>query len=121
MHACLGAITDGINAELIRTDGGSLLGIRVSWSWSSSLPVECFQSATVVLSHNTGRIHRMLNNISRSNSVEYFKLVCNQMYTPTVRATLSGIQEFENGNALFFGGTASAHLKTFTVIQLSLT
>ena len=39
------------------------------------------------------------------------------MYRPTVRATLSGIQEFENRNALFFGSTASAHLKMFMVIH----
>ena len=38
----LGDITDGVNDELIRTDSGLLLGIRVSWSWLSSDPVECF-------------------------------------------------------------------------------
>ena len=107
MHACLGGITDGVNAELIRTDGGFLLGIRVSWSWSSSVPTDCFQSPIVELSKNTGQIefHRTLNIISRNNSVEYFNLDCNQMYRPRVRATLRDIHEFEDGNALFFGGT----------------
>ena len=59
----------------------------------------------VELSHNTGEIRKTLNINSRNNSVEYFDLVCNQMYRPIVRATLRDIQEFENGNALFFGGT----------------
>ena len=102
MYACLGGITDGVNAELIHTDGGFLLGIRVSWSWSSSVPTDCFHSPVVELSYNTGRIRKIHNIISRNNSVEYFNLVCNKMYSPTVRATLRDIQDFENGN---FGGT----------------
>ena len=128
MHACLGGITDGVNAELIRTNDGFFLGIRVSWSWSSSVPTDCFQSPVVDLSNNTGQIRKTLNIISRNNSVEYFNLVCNQMYRPIVRATLIDIQEFEIGNALFFGGITtclyfvySQYQEIFTVIQDSLT
>ena len=99
IHVCLGGITDGVNAELIHTNSGFLLGIRVSWSWSSSVPTDCFQSPIVELSHKT------LNIISCNSSVEYFDLDCNQMYRSIVRATFRNVQEFENGNALFFGGT----------------
>ena len=105
MYACLGGITDGVNAELIHADGGILLGIRVSWTWSSSMPVECFQSPVVELSYITNQFRKTLNFTSRNNSVEFFDLVCNQLYTPTVRATFRYIALRENGNALFFGGT----------------
>ena len=83
MHICLGGVTDGINAELIRADGGILLGIRVSWSWLSSVPAECFQSLVVELSYITKQTCKTLNFTSRNNSVEFFDLVCNRMYTPT--------------------------------------
>ena len=105
MYAWLGGITDGVNAELIRADSGILLGIRVSWSWSSSVPAECFQSPVVELSYITNQFRKTLNFTSRNNSVEFFDLVCNQMYTPTVRATFRDIAFRGNGNALFFGGT----------------
>ena len=108
----VGGIIDGVNAELIRTDGGSLLGIRVSWSWSSSVPVECFQSPVVELANGTGRIRKTLDIISHNNSVEYFGLDCNQMYRPIVKATFRGVQDFENGNALFFGGS---YIATFCI------
>ena len=105
MHACLGGITDGVNAELIRADSGILLGIRVLWSWLSSVPAECFQSPVVELTYITKRISKTLNFTSCNNSVEFFDLVCNQMYTPTVRATFRDIPLRDNGNALFFGST----------------
>ena len=105
MYACLGGITDGVNAELIRADSGILLGIRVSWTWSSSVPAECYQSPVVELSYITKQICKTLNFTSRNNSVEFFDVVCNQMYTPTVRATFIDIPLHDNGNALFFGGT----------------
>ena len=105
MHVCLGGITDGVNAELIRADSGILLGIRVSWTWLSSVPAECFQSPVVELSYITNQFRKTLNFISRNNSVEFFDLVCNQLYTPTVRVTFIDIALRDNGNALFFGGT----------------
>ena len=102
MHACLGGITDGVNAELIHADSGILLGIRVSWSWLSSVPAECFQSPVVELSYIiTKQFHKTLNFTSHNNSVEFFDLVCNQMYTPTVRATFRNIPLHDNGNACF--------------------
>ena len=55
MHVCLGGITDGVNAELICADSGILLGIRVSWSWVSSVPAECYQSPVVELTYITKR------------------------------------------------------------------
>ena len=105
MHVCLGGITDGVNAELIRADNGILLGIRVSWTWLSSVPAECFQSPVVELSYITKQFRKTLNFTSHNNSVEFFDLVCNQLYTPTVRATVRDIVLRDNGNALFFGGT----------------
>ena len=108
MHVCLGSVTDGVNAELIRADSGILLGIRVSWSWVSSVPAECFQSPVVELSYVTNQIRKIrktLNFTSRNNLVEFIDLVCNRMYTPTVRATVRDIVLHDNGNALFFGGT----------------
>jgi hypothetical protein len=64
-------ITDGVHAELIRSDSGLLLGIRVSWSWLSSDPLECFQSPEVQLLINTRiAIQRTLDSTSRNNSVE---------------------------------------------------
>ena len=52
------------------------------------------------------RIRRTLFT-SRNNSVEFSspELDCNQVCLPRVRATLSGIGRFENGNEIFFGGT----------------
>ena len=61
------------------------------------MPTDCFQSPVAELSNNTGQIRKTLNIISCNNSVEYFDLDCNQMYRSTVKATLGGIQEFENG------------------------
>ena len=91
---------------------GLLLGIRVSWSWLSSDPVECFQSPEVRLlpKLNVGvAIQKIPDSISRNNSVELnsIDLDCNQIYLPTVRATLSDIRKFDNGNEVFFGGTMS--------------
>ena len=107
----LGPITNGVHAELIHGDSGLLLGIRVSWSWLSSDPPECFKSPEVRLLkfNNIGfviQITLSLNSTSRNNSVEFndTDLDCNQRYLPTVRATLSDIQLFENGNEIFFGG-----------------
>ena len=106
LHACIGNITNGITTELIRTDTGLLLGIRVSWSWLADDPTECFQSPRVELSTNTGPLSKTLSSTSRNNSVEFLNLDCNQMYTPRVRATFGGQTPlFENGNPLFFGGT----------------
>ena len=106
LYACIGNITNGINAELIRTDTGLLLGIRVSWSWLSRIEIQCFQSPKVELSTNTGSLSKTLNSTSRNNSVDFLNLDCNQMYTPRVRATFGGqIELFENGNILFFGST----------------
>ena len=105
MYVCLGGITDGVNAELIRADSGILLGIRVSWSWLSSVPAECFQSPVVELSYVTKKFHITLEFTSRNNSVEFFDLVCNRMYTPIVRATVRDVPLHDNGNALYFGGT----------------
>ena len=99
-------ISDGISAELTCTDSDILLGIRVSWSWISDVPTECFQSPVVELSNSTGRIRKTLNSISCNNSVEFLNLDCNMMYAPTVRASIGGyVQLFKNGNALFFRST----------------
>ena len=106
-YVLLGNITDRVDAELIRSDSGLLLGIRVSWSWLSSDPVECFHSPTVELRPITGTaIQRTLDSISRNNSVEFntTELDCNQMYFLTLRATLSHIGQFQRGNDIFFGG-----------------
>ena len=108
----LGKLTDGIHAELIRSDSSVLLGIRVSWSWLSSDPVECFQSPEAQLTTNVGNtITRTLDSISRNNSVEFnaTDLDCNTIYFPKVRATLSGIRQLDDGNDLeiFFGGACS--------------
>ena len=109
----LGPITNGVHAELIRSDSGLLLGIRVSWSWLSSDSVECFKSPEVQLTPNVGmKVQRIVDSTSRNNSVEFniTDLECNKMYTSTVRAahtgigTPNGIQLFENGNDAFFGG-----------------
>ena len=68
----LGPITDGVHAELIHSDSGLLLGIRVSWSWPSSEPVECFQSPIVQLLPDIGiAIQKTLDSTSRNNSVEF--------------------------------------------------
>ena len=79
----------------------------MSWSWLSSEPVECFESPEVVLSGIT-QIQRTLNSTSRNNSVEFndTEVQCNQVYLPTVKATLRGRnnQLLENGNETFFGG-----------------
>ena len=80
----------------------------MSWSWLSSDPVECFQSPRVqLLSNFRIVIQKPLDSISRNNSVEFnsIDLDCNQMYSPRVRATLSTIERFENGNDTFFGGS----------------
>ena len=93
-----GNITDGVHADLIRSDNGLLLGIRVSWSWLSSDPPECFQSPEVQLSSNIGiAIQRTLDSTSHNNSVEYHntELDCNQMYLPIVRAINNGIRLFD--------------------------
>ena len=71
LYVFLGNITNGVKAELIHADSGSLLGIRVSWSWLSSDPVECFQSPEVELSTNLRRIRRTLNSTSHNSSVEF--------------------------------------------------
>ena len=99
----------GAHAELIRSDSGLLVGIRVSWSWPSSDPVECFKSPEVQLVHVPpigSPIQRPLHSRSRNNSIEFntTDLECNQMYLSRVRATLSDIRKFENGNEIFFGG-----------------
>ena len=107
----LGSITDhGVHAEVIRSDSGLLLGIRVTWSWLSSDPIECFQSPEVELFNNNRiAIQRPLDSTSRNNSVEFniTELDCNQMYFPRVRASLNNnaITRFEYGNEIFFGGT----------------
>ena len=106
----LGSITDGIDAELIHSDSGLLLGIRVSWSWLSSDPVECFQSPRVqLLDNNRNAIQRPLESTSRNNSVEFniTELDCNQMYFPRVRASLNNNNNnrFEDGNVILLGGT----------------
>ena len=107
-------ITDGVYAELIRNDSGLLLGIRVSWSWLSSDPPECFKSPEVHLIPNIGiEIQRTpsLDSTSRNNAVEFniteSELDCNQMYLPRVRATHAGVNIglFDDGNKIFFGGT----------------
>ena len=103
----LGNFTNGVHAELIRSDSGLLLGIRVSWSWLSGDPIQCFKSPKVLLSTSFGiAIERPLDSISRNNSVEFNinDLHCNTMYLPTVRATLDSTERFENGNNIFFGG-----------------
>jgi hypothetical protein len=105
-----GPITNGVHAELIRSDSGLLLGIRVSWSWLSSDPLECFQSPEVELRPNIGTaIQRTLDSTSRNNSVEFIvtDLDCNQMYLSRVRATYTVIRIFDNGNTIFFGGSYS--------------
>ena len=84
MTSIAGSITNGVNAELIHTDSGSLLGIRVSWSWLSSVPTECFQSPDVQLSPIIGRIHEIaLNFTSYNNLVEFLNFDCNQMTLQT--------------------------------------
>jgi hypothetical protein len=110
----LGPITNGVHAELIRSDSGLLLGIRMSWSWLSSDPVECFQSPEVQLLTTIGTaIQRTLDSISRNNSVEFntTDLDCNTMYLTRVRAIHAGIVSpirlFDNGNTIFFGGTCN--------------
>ena len=103
----LGIITNGVKAELIHADSGALLGIRVSWSWLFSDPVEFFQSPEVELSSNLGQIRRALNSTSHNNSVEFniTDLDCNSVYLPRVRAILSdNARLFDNGNTIFFGG-----------------
>ena len=112
IYNAIGPITDGVHAEVIRSDSGLLLGIRVSWSWLSSEPVECFQSPKVELFNNNRiAIQRTLDSTNRNNSLDFniTELDCNQMYLPRVRATstLSGISLFGNGNAIFFGGTCN--------------
>ena len=108
LYVFLGNITNGVKAELIHADSGALLGIRVSWSWLLSDPVECFQSPEVELSYNLGQIRRALNSTSHNNSVEFniTDLDCNTMYVPRVRATLSdNVRLYDNGNTIiFFGG-----------------
>ena len=114
-----GPLTDGIHAELIRSDSGLLLGIRVSWSWLSwtSDPVQCFQSPTVELIPDTGNtILRTLDSTSHSNLVEFnniTELDCNEVYFPRVRATLTStnVRLFDNGNDIFFGGILNTMLQ----------
>jgi hypothetical protein len=105
----LGPITDGVHSELIRSDSGLLLGIRVSWSWLSSDPVECFESPDIELMPNIGTaIQRTVDSTSHNNLVEFniTDLDCNTLYTPRVRATLkNNIRPFEDGNTIFFGGS----------------
>ena len=106
LYVFLGNITNGVKAELIHTDSGYLFGIRVSWSWLLSDPVDCFQSPEVELSSSLEQIRRALNSTSRNNSVEFniTDLDCNKMYLPIVRATLRESRLFENGTEIFFGG-----------------
>jgi hypothetical protein len=102
-------ITNRIRAELIRSDSGLLLGIRVSWSWLSSGPVECYQSPEVQLLPNTGiTIQRTLDFNSHNNLVEFngTDLDCNTVYFPRVRATVNNeIRPYEDGIPIFFGGS----------------
>ena len=39
---CIDNITNGVNAELIRTDAGLLHGIRVSWSWLANVSFDSY-------------------------------------------------------------------------------
>ena len=105
-------ITDGVHAELIRSDSGLLLGIRVSWSWLSSDEINCFQSPVEVqlrisaISQQPIATRRRFNSINRNNSIEFdiADLVCNQMYVPRVMATYNGIGTYDDGNTIYFGG-----------------
>ena len=108
----VGPIADGVHAELIHSDGGLLLGIRVSWSWLSSDPVECFYLPKVELikpRSTEDLIRRTLDSMatSRNNSIEFntTELDCNQMYIPRVRAAIPDISLFSDGNTIYFGGT----------------
>ena len=110
-------LTDGINAELICTDSGLLLGIRVSWSWLSNVSVDCFQSPVVELLLSSGHPANSTSVTSGScnNSVEFFNFDCNEEYTPRVRATYTGFELSEKGNTLFFGGIhINTHLMTIS-------
>ena len=109
----IGNITNGVQTKLIRADNGSLLGIRVSWSWSSIVTIQplCFQAAELVLyiSSSNGRPFRTVCegiNITRhNNSVNFFDLDCNVMYTPEVRVTnVLSIRLKQSGSPLLFGG-----------------
>ena len=109
----IGNITNGVQSELIRADNGSLLGIRVSWSWSSIVTIQprCFKAEELVLyiSSSNGRPFRTVRegiNITRhNNSVNFFDLDCNVMYTPEVRVTnVLSIRLQQSGSPLLFGG-----------------
>ena len=98
---------------MIRADSGSLLGIRVSWSWSSIVTTQpwCFQSADLqveLYTSSNGRPFRTVRegiNITRhNNSVNFFDLDCNLMYTPKVKAyTIQYIRLIQSGSPLLFG------------------
>ena len=100
-------ITNGVNAELIHNDSGLLLGIRVSWSWLLNVSVDCFQSPVVELSLTSGHPANStsVTSGSRNNSIDFFNLDCNQMYTPKVKATYDNFQSSDTGNTVFFGGS----------------
>ena len=109
MYVCVGTITNGIDAKLIRAANGFLHGIRVSWSWLTNVSTDCLSSPEVELQSGNGHRLRTSEGISvtnRNNSVDFFNLDCNQMYTPRVRVTYAEYYGLsENGNTLFFEGT----------------
>ena len=109
-YVLLDTITDGVDAELICSDSDFLLGIRVSWSWISSDPVECFNSAEVDLisiSNTVVQIHKTIDSTSRNNSVEFdgTELDCNTRYLSRVSTTPNDARLYDYGNDIFFGGT----------------
>ena len=71
------------------------------------MSIYCFKLPVVELSLSSGHLVESVSvtSGSRNNSVDFFNLDCNQVYTPKVKATYTGIQLFENGHTLFFGGS----------------
>ena len=117
MPMAIGNITNGINAELIRTNAGLLHGIRVSWSWFANVSANCFQSPEAQLLTFQGQLTKTLNVIDRDNSVDFINLNCNEIYTPRVRATYNNVGQFENGIAIFFGGSyMHSHNKDYSLL-----
>ena len=74
------------------------------------MSIYCFKLPVVELSLSSGHPVESISvtSGSRNNSVDFFNLDCNQMYTPKVMATYNGIGQLKNGIAIFFGGTCIA-------------
>ena len=68
---------------------------------------DCFQSPVVELSLSSGNVANStsVTSGSPSNSVDFFNLDCNQMYTSKVKATYYNFQSSDTGNRVFFGGS----------------